>query len=61
MYFEDNSNAYLNGYGEVMVNLGNEEVSMDELGELFAAATELGISSDSAFDMLIHPNLWYEE
>lgn len=61
MYFEDNSNAYLSDYGEVIVNIGYEEVSMNELGKLFVAANNLGISSDSAFDMLIHPNLWYEE
>ena len=60
MYYENNSNAYLSDYGEVMVNLGDEEVSMDELGDLFAAATELGISPESAFDMLIYPDLWYE-
>lgn len=58
MYFEDNSNAYLSDYGEVIVNIGYEELPVNELGKLFVAANNLGISSDSAFDMLIHPNMW---
>ena len=54
--------VYMNSMGEVI--LANEfrdiEIPLKSAGELFQAAYNLGINFESAFDMLIYPNLWYE-
>lgn len=54
--------VYMNSMGEVI--LANEfrdiEIPLKSAGELFQAVYNLGINFESAFDMLVHENLWYE-